>query len=147
MYLDSICLIVTNLVWPHQDLQSRTKVIRRKHIVQPKGHDDVIKWKHFPRYWSFVRGIHRSPVDFPHKGQWRGALMFSVICAWTNGWANTRYTGDLRRHRAHYDVTAMVSMPITRPIPNITDNITLHHGSKLSPVICVLVLSSPICNF
>ena len=21
-------------------------------------HDDVIKWKHFPRYWPFVRGIH-----------------------------------------------------------------------------------------
>ena len=31
-------------------------------------HDDVIKWKHFPRYWSFVRGIHRSPVKSPHKG-------------------------------------------------------------------------------
>ena len=39
-------------------------------------HDDVIKWKHFPRYWPFVRGIRRSPVNFPHKGQWRGALMF-----------------------------------------------------------------------
>ena len=45
-------------------------------------HDDVIKWKHFPRYWPFVREIHRSPVNFPHKGQWRGALMFSVICVW-----------------------------------------------------------------
>ena len=39
-------------------------------------HDDVIKWKHFPRYWPFVRGIHRSPVNSPHKDQWRGALMF-----------------------------------------------------------------------
>ena len=38
-------------------------------------HDDVIKWKHFPRYWPFVRGIHRSPVNSSHKGQWRGALM------------------------------------------------------------------------
>ena len=37
-------------------------------------HDDVIKWKHFPRYWSVVRGIHRSPVNSPHKGQWRGAF-------------------------------------------------------------------------
>ena len=44
-------------------------------------HDDVIKWKHFPRYWHFVRGIHRSPVKSPHKGQWRGALMFRLICA------------------------------------------------------------------
>ena len=24
------------------------------------SHDDVIKWKHFPRYWPFVREIHRS---------------------------------------------------------------------------------------
>ena len=39
-------------------------------------HDDVIKWKHFPRYWPFVRGSHRSPVNSPHKGQWRGAVMF-----------------------------------------------------------------------
>ena len=44
-------------------------------------HDDVIKWEHFPRYWPFVRGIHRWPVNSPHKGQWRGALMFSLICA------------------------------------------------------------------
>ena len=39
-------------------------------------HDDVIKWKHIPRYWPFVRGIHRSPVNSPHKVQWRGALVF-----------------------------------------------------------------------
>ena len=70
-------------------------------------HDDVIIWKHFPRYWPFVRGIHRSPVNSPHKGQWRGALMFSSIWAWTNGWVNYRDADDLRRHRAHYDVTVM----------------------------------------
>ena len=68
-------------------------------------HDNVIKLKHFPRYWSFVRGIHRSPVDSPHKGQWRRALNFSLICAWTNDWAKNREADDLRRHRAHYDVT------------------------------------------
>ena len=70
-------------------------------------HDDVIKWKHFPRYWPFVRGIHRSPVTSPHKGQWRGALMFSLICVWINGWVNNREAGDLRRYRAHYDPTVM----------------------------------------
>ena len=43
-----------------------------------KSHDDVIKWKHFPRYWPFVRGIHRSSVHSPRKGQWRGALR----CLW-----------------------------------------------------------------
>ena len=69
--------------------------------------DDVIKWKHFPRYWHFVRGIHRSPVNSAHKGQWRGALMFSFICAWTNGWVNNDEAGDLRRHRAHCDVIVM----------------------------------------
>ena len=47
-----------------------------------RGHDDVIKWKHFPRYWPFGRGIHRWPVNSPHKGQWRGALIFSLIYAW-----------------------------------------------------------------
>ena len=72
-------------------------------------HDDVMKWKHFPRYWPFVRGIHRSPVNSPHKGQWRGALMFSLICVWINGWVNNREAGDLRRYRAHYDVTVMVN--------------------------------------
>ena len=181
-----------------------------------RSHDDVIKWKHFPRYWPFVRGIHRWPVnspaqrpvtrsfdvffdlrlykrlrkqswgwwfetlsrplwrhsdvfsqfawkwesllfgagvtggipsitdlhgrrmcklhgwsmmtsrnenipallavcagnspvtgEFPSQSQWRGALMFSLICVWTNGWANHRDAGDLRRHHIHYDVTVM----------------------------------------
>ena len=40
------------------------------------NHDDVIKWKHFPRYWPFVWRIHRSPVNSPHKGQWRGVWCF-----------------------------------------------------------------------
>ena len=70
-------------------------------------HDDVIKWKHFPRYWPFVRGIHRSPVNSMHKGQWRGDLMFSLICARLNGRVNNGEAGDLRRHRAHYDVIVM----------------------------------------
>ena len=72
-------------------------------------HDDVIKWKNFPRYWPFVREIHRSPVNSLHKGQWRGALIFSLICVWINGWVNNRETGDLRRHRADYDITVMKS--------------------------------------
>ena len=69
--------------------------------------DDIIKWKHFPRNWPFVRGIHWSPVNSPYKGQWRGALMFSLICVWKNGWVNNCEAGDLRRYHAHYDVTIM----------------------------------------
>ena len=72
-------------------------------------HDDVIKWKHFPRYWPFVRGIHRCPVSSPHKGQWRRAFIFSLIWAWIDGWVNNREAGDLIRYRVHSDVTVMVS--------------------------------------
>ena len=96
--------------------------IYRKCMANPKGinnlhrlviqHDDIIKWKHFPRYWPFVWGVHRSLVNSQHKGQWRGALVFSLICAWINGWVNNREAGDLRRHRSHYDVIVMKSMLI-----------------------------------
>ena len=72
------------------------------------SHDDVIKWKHFPRNWPFVRGIHWSPVNSPHKSQWRGALMFSLICVWINDWVNNGEAGDLRRYRIHYAVTVML---------------------------------------
>ena len=79
-------------------------------------HDDVIKWKHFPRYWSIVRGIQRSPVNSHHKGQWCEAFMFSLICTWINGWVKNREASDFRRHRAHYDVIVMA----LRSMPNIT---------------------------
>ena len=69
--------------------------------------DDVIKWRQFPRYWSFVRGIHRSSANSPHNDQWRVPLIFSLICAWRNGWVNHRDAGDLRCHRAHYNATVM----------------------------------------
>ena len=59
-------------------------------------------------YWPSVRGIHRSPVNSPHKGQWRGALIFSLICTRINCWVNNGEAGDLRRHRAHYDVIVMM---------------------------------------
>ena len=49
-----------------------------------------------------------SPVT-PHKDQWCGSLIFPLICAWINGWVNNREAGDLRRHRAHHDVTVMLT--------------------------------------
>ena len=67
-------------------------------------HDDIIKWKHFPRNWPFVGGIHRSRWIPRTKGQLRGALMFSLICVWINGQVNNSEVGDLRLHRGHYDV-------------------------------------------
>ena len=71
------------------------------------SHADSIKWNHFLHYWPFVRGIHWSPVNSSHTGQWRGALMFSLIYAWINSCVNNREAGDLRRYRAHYDVIVM----------------------------------------
>ena len=70
----------------------------------------------FPRHWSFVRGLHRPPVNSLHRGQWRGALVFSLICAWTKVWVNNGDAGDFRRHRAHYDVTGMYSMSWRHPV-------------------------------
>ena len=59
----------------------------------------------FSALLTIFRGTHRSPVDSLHKGQWREALLFSLIDAWSKGWANNRYDGDLRCHGAHCDVT------------------------------------------
>ena len=73
-----------------------------------KWDDDVIKWNNFPRNGPFVRGIQRPSADSPHKGQWRRALMCSLICTWANAWACIICAGDLRRHRAHNDVLVMV---------------------------------------
>ena len=89
-------------------------------------HDDVIKWKHFPCYRPFVRGIRRSSVNSSHKGQWRGVSIISLICAWINRWVNNREAGDLRHHRAHYDVIVMETtmMKISRWTTLITDNAT-----------------------
>ena len=67
-------------------------------------------WWHFPPYWPFVRGIHWSPINSPHKGQWRGALVFSLICTWINRWLTVCEAGELRRHRAHYDATVMLDL-------------------------------------
>ena len=89
--------------------------ISDREAMDKHGHDDVSKWKHFPRYWPFVRGIHQWPVNSPHKGQWRGALMFSLICAWLNGWVNNREAVDLRCHRAHHDVIVMQVQHRTSP--------------------------------
>ena len=68
-------------------------------------------WRHQMKIISALlarlMGIHRWPVNSPHKGQWGGVLEFSLIYAFTNDWVNNRDARDLRRHRADYDVTVM----------------------------------------
>ena len=100
-------------------------------------HDDVIKWKHFPHYWPFVRGIHQSPVNSPHKGQWRRALMFCLICAWKNGWVKNREAVDLRCHRTHYDVIVM-----RYKMSFMSSKSDLHLHLSQHSAICLIVLSS-----
>ena len=87
---------------------------------------DIIKWRKFPRYWSFVQGIN-SPVNSPHQSQRRGALMFSLISVWTNVWVNNRDAGDLRRHCAHHDASVIypqryrsIAKPFDSPQQNAT---------------------------
>ena len=95
----------------HRDIEEAPKtyssVICALNDVMNAEHHDVIKLKYFPCYWPLVMGIHQSQLDSHNKGQWRETLMFSFVCAWTKGWANNLYVGDLRRHRAHFDVTVM----------------------------------------
>ena len=67
----------------------------------------LVTGNHLPWYWSSLLGKFLSPLDSPNKGQWRGALVFSLICAWINGRAYNRDADDLRCYRAHYDVTVM----------------------------------------
>ena len=99
----------------------------------PCWHDDVIKWKHFPRYWPFVLGIHRSPVNSPHKGQWRGALILSLIFDWINSWVNNREAGDLRHHRTHYDVIVTDKKSTSIPVMAWCRQVSSHYLSLCSP--------------
>ena len=75
-------------------------------------------WRHqmetFSALLAICAGNSPVPVNSPHKGQWRGTLMFSLICVWINGWVNNREAGDLRRYRGHYDVSVMGHL-ITEP--------------------------------
>ena len=53
---------------------------------------------------AFCAGNSQVTGEFTAQSQWRGALIFSLIYAWTNTWANNEDAGDLRRNCAHYDV-------------------------------------------
>ena len=78
-------------------------------IITLEMRHELIWWRHQMETFSALLALCAgSPVNSPHKGQWRGALMFSLICAWIIDWINNREAGDLRRHRVHYDVIIMI---------------------------------------
>ena len=129
----------------------RFRTIGRSQLSNPSDlpclfcDDDVTKWKHFPRYWPFVRGIHRSPVNSPHNGQWRRALMFSLICARINGWVSIRESGDLRRYRAHYDVIVRFYFVLFCWSLFYLSNVTL--SQELEPMAAQLSMWKPGCHW
>ena len=106
-------------------------------------------WRHqmetLPRYWPFVRRIHRPPVNSPHKGQWRGALIF-FICASINGWVNNRGAGDVRCLRANIDVILMHCQGkyhrlVMKRLPLVHDRaITLSPCAQEIPQYCIKTL-------
>ena len=87
------------------------KVIVNCNVFSPWLICGVSWWRHqmetFSALLAICTGNSPVPVNSPHKGQWRGALMFSLICPWINDWLNNREAGDFRRHRGHYDVNVM----------------------------------------
>ena len=96
--------ILTVFIWK-QVTPSKPETIKKSGLI-------IALWRHqmFLCYRPFVLGIHRSPVNSQHKGQWRGALIFSLIFTRANSWANNVDAGDLRRYCARYDVIVMVCM-------------------------------------
>ena len=93
-------------------------------------------WRHqietFSALLVICAGI-QSPVNSPHKGQWRGALIFSLICVWVNDWVNNREAGDLRCYRAHYDVTVMWPGMTTTPVPGVYTRIPRELPHSINP--------------
>ena len=120
---------------------------------RPEGspQKSFIVMTHFPRYWPIVRGIHWSPMNSPHKGEWCRALMFSLICVWINGWVNNREAGDLRRHCAHCDVIVMINCiqgKSKHSIKHVSHNIFQYFVSMVLTMSCsVIVWFSPFFNF
>ena len=93
----NVCMRKTNVAIPERDCHFYLdKLI---YIYE------YLWWRHQMEKFSALRVP--VPVKSPHNSQWRGALMFSLICAWISGWVNNLKAGDLRRHRAHHDVTVM----------------------------------------
>ena len=142
-----------------QDDDGKNRKFIREACVPPQSnstaesrnyHDDVIKWKYFPRYWPFVRGIHRWPANSPYKDQWREALMFSLICEWINGWVNNPEAGDFRRRRAHYNVIVIClvfinTVPADTLAPTCRPKTHNRHNDDILEFIMTFTCISWIC--
>ena len=125
---------------PRNSLWHGSLFLLRSDVCRPKNWSDWVFlrswWRHqvetFSALLDLCEGNPSVTGGFPSQSQWRGALMFSLIYVWTNGWTNNRDTGDLRCHRAHYDV--IVIMFDTRCV---IDKLTHVYGSVYTPKCCL----------
>ena len=137
-----LCNIFSNYLRPYLAIDERTgPCLFIAHINLTA---EISRWRHQMETFSALLaicagnspgtgGIHQSPVNSLHKGQWRGALMFSLICVWINGWVSNREAGDLRRYCAHYDVTVMMKQK-----PSYPSNTIWLHRINITSSICLL---------
>ena len=120
-----------------------------RYCVMIRNEALMTSWRHqmetFSALLAICAGNSPVPVNSPHKGQWRGALMFSLICARINGWVNNGKAGDLIRNRAHYDVTVIpYYRQLVPPIHTASFHIHLMmsylgHAYYIDDVECVMV--------
>ena len=111
-------------------------------------HNDVIKWKHYSPYWPFVRRIHRHRWIPITKASHAELWCFLWSAPWINGWVNNRDAGDLRRHRAHYDVIIMGDIAwFTYPTAVDIENITVGALSISGLYVYDLIASKLYCQY
>ena len=99
----------TVTLWRHCNFyHARTQPVDITEIMQSWWR---LQMETFSALLAICAGNSPVPGEFPAQKQWRGALMFSLICVWINGWVNN--CGDLRRYRTHCDVTVMGMLCVT----------------------------------
>ena len=76
----------TNWMW-------RTSTKHQLSLVQSIPSRNCTWWRHqmetFSVLLAFCAGNSQVPGNSPHRGQWCGALMVSLICALKYGWVNS----------------------------------------------------------
>ena len=106
---DLISVIHMAALWEHQAIKPFACATEHHMKTSWHGIDFCTWWRHQMETFSALLPYCAGNSPVPRKRQWRGALMYSLICAWTNSWVNIRDAGNLRRHRAHYAVTVMIN--------------------------------------
>ena len=134
------------ILWSRVSIARCNGLVPDSHKAWPRPLMNVPWWRHqmepFFALLALCVGNSPVPVNSPHKGQWCGALIFSLICVWINGWVNNRDAGDFRRHRAHYDVTVMAFRILNDVICSTSVTSKLLITKATSQQTCISLLSA-----